>query len=213
VSGHETLTKLFAVAALALAAGQAQAGLPCGRDSLRDSPRPPKLGWATSDCFTLWATIGQTDSPKPCLRNTLTADDAIACFIERTKREPGEPVEPLPEVKRHETAVYSGAELRSPFAPGPQPKDARSEGTRPQYLEQFQLNDLRMVGTLRLAGTLYGLVRDPGGKVHRVGIGDYMGTRQSRVTEITTTRISLAEDPSAMVSAEPVERPAALTLR
>ena len=94
-----------------------------------------------------------------------SADDDLARFIEDTKKEPGGRVEPLPEVKPYETFTYSASELRSPFLPSSPAAGAGLAGVRPdskrnrEFLEQFSLDTLKMVGTLKLSGRIYALVK------------------------------------------------------
>ena len=110
-----------------------------------------------------------------------SADNELARFIEDTKKEPGGRVEPLPEVKPYETFVYSAAELRSPFLPSSPGSGAGYGGLRPdskrnrEFLEQFSLDTLKMVGTLRLGAQMYGLVQTKDGLVHRVDRGQLPG--------------------------------------
>src|SRR5690606_3022495 len=100
-----------------------------------------------------------------------SADDELERFIRDTKKEPGGRVEPLPEVKPYETFVYSASNLRSPFMPGAAGGPGASGALRPdtkrnrEFLEQFSLDTLRMVGTLQLGGTTYGLVQTKDGLV------------------------------------------------
>jgi type IV pilus assembly protein PilP len=127
-----------------------------------------------------------------------SADNDLARFIEDTKKEPGGRVEPLPEVKPYETFTYSAATLRSPFQPGGAGSPG-SAGLRPdskrnrEFLEQFSLDTLKMVGTLKLSGRMFGLVQTKDGLVHRVVPGDYMGQADGKVTEISPSKISLIE--------------------
>ena len=106
-----------------------------------------------------------------------SADDELARFIEDTKKEPGGRVEPLPEIKPYETFVYAAADLRSPFLPSSPGSGAGLAGLRPdqkrnrEFLEQYSLDTLKMVGTLRLGGSIYGLVQTKDGLVHRVSHG------------------------------------------
>jgi type IV pilus assembly protein PilP len=126
-----------------------------------------------------------------------TADDELEQFIADTKKEPGGRVEPLPEVKPYQTFAYSASSMRSPFVPG----GAAGGGpnVRPdvkrnrEFLEQFSLDTLRMVGTLRLSGVYYGLVQTKDGLVHRVVPGNHMGQADGRITEISASKISLIE--------------------
>src|ERR1700727_2709038 len=98
-------------------------------------------------------------------------------FIDATKKEPGGRVEPLPEVKPYEAFTYTDQDLRSPFVPGG--SGSMASGLRPdskrnrEFLEQFSLDTLKMVGTLKLGGRMFGLVQTKDGLVHRVSDGNY----------------------------------------
>ena len=126
-----------------------------------------------------------------------SADNDLARFIEDTKKEPGGRVEPLPEVKPYETFIYSASAMRSPFPPGG--AGGSGAGLRPdskrnrEFLEQFSLDTLKMVGTLKLSGQMYGLVQTKDGLVHRVVRGNYMGQADGKVTDITPSKISVIE--------------------
>jgi type IV pilus assembly protein PilP len=128
-----------------------------------------------------------------------SADDDLARFIEDTKKEPGGRVEPLPEVKPYETFIYSAATLRSPFQPGAPGGPAGGPGVRPdvkrnrEFLEQFSLDTLKMVGTLKLGGAYYALVQTKDNLVHRVVVGNYIGQADGRITDISPSKISLVE--------------------
>jgi type IV pilus assembly protein PilP len=128
-----------------------------------------------------------------------SANDELDTFIEETKRQPGGPVQRLPEVKPYEMFVYTAATLRSPFEPGGAPAGTSGAGLRPdskrnrEFLEQFSLDTLKMVGTLRLGGATYGLVQTKDRLVHRVVTGNYIGQADGKITEITTSKILLTE--------------------
>ena len=126
-----------------------------------------------------------------------SADNDLARFIEETKKEPGGRVEPLPEVKPYETFIYSAGTMRSPFQPGG--AGGPGAGLRPdskrnrEFLEQFSLDTLKMVGTLKLSGQMFGLVQTKDGLVHRVVPGNYMGQADGKITDISPAKISLIE--------------------
>lgn len=117
-------------------------------------------------------------------------------FIDATKKEAGGRVEPLPEVKPYEAFAYADQDLRSPFVPG---GAATAGGVRPdehrnrEFLEQFSLDTLKMVGTLDLNGMRYGLVQTRDGRVHRVVVGEHIGQNDGKVTDITPSKIGLVE--------------------
>jgi type IV pilus assembly protein PilP len=146
-----------------------------------------------------------------------SADDELARFVEDTKKEPGGRVEPLPEIKPYETFVYSAADMRSPFLPSSPGSGAGLNGVRPdqkrnrEFLEQYSLDTLKMVGTLRLGGSIYGLVQTKDGLVHRVTAGNHIGQAEGKITEISPSKISLIEIVPDSLGGY-MERPAALAL-
>ena len=142
-------------------------------------------------------------------------DSELDRFIEATKKEPGGRVEPLPEVKPYDAFNYTDQELRSPFVPGG--SGSLSAGVRPdskrnrEFLEQFSLDTLKMVGTLNLGTGHYGLVATKDGRVHRVVVGEHIGTNDGKITDITPSKIALVEIiPDGLGGY--IERPAALVL-
>jgi type IV pilus assembly protein PilP len=155
---------------------------------------------------------------------TLSAGGLAACsgrdadlnrFVEATKKEPGGRVEPLPEVKPYDSYVYSSSAMRSPFVPGG--SRGAASGPRPEvqrnreFLEQFSLDALRMVGTLKLDNQSFGLVQVADGRVQRVLVGNHLGQNDGRITEIVSNKISLIElVPDGLGGY--IERPAALAL-
>jgi type IV pilus assembly protein PilP len=146
-----------------------------------------------------------------------SADDDLAHFIDETKHEPGGRVEPLPEVKPYETFTYAAAEMRSPFLPSSPGSGSGLAGVRPdqkrnrEFLEQFSLDTLKMVGTLKLEGRVFGLVRTKDGLVHRVTVGNYLGQADGKITDITPSKISLVEIVPDGLGGY-MERPAGLAL-
>ena len=64
-----------------------------------------------------------------------------------------------------------------------------------EYLEQFPLDTLAMVGTLDREGSTFGLVRTQDGMVHRVTPGNYRGTkrRPHRIDWLTRQKSELEE--------------------
>ena len=162
----------------------------------------------------LWLALG---CGYAALTACSSADDELTRFVEDTKHEPGGRIEPLPEIKPYETFVYAATELRSPFVPSSPGAGAGAAGVRPdqkrnrEFLEQYSLDTLKMVGTLRLGGQMYGLVETKDGLVHRVTNGNHMGQAEGKITEITPSKISLIEIVPDSLGGY-MERPAALGL-
>lgn len=162
-----------------------------------------------------WAVVAALCALAAGLSACSSRDDELEAFIEATKKEPGGRVEPLPELKPYETFAYEASEMRSPFTPGGSGGSAgmlRPDSRRNrEFLENFSLDTLRMVGTLRLADRTYGLVKTKDGLVHRVLPGNYMGQADGKVTEITPSKINVVEIVPDGVGGY-MERPASLVL-
>ncbi len=169
---------------------------------MRDSTRIIVLG-----ALGLLATLA--------LSGCSSEQDDLEEWVAQVKKRPGGRIEPLPEVKPYETFAYTAADQRSPFsmvspagpAGGVRPDSKRNR----EFLEQFSLDTLSMVGTLKLGGRSYGLVQTKDGLVHRVLPGQYMGQNDGKIITISDSKISLVEIvPDGMGGY--MERPAAIGL-
>jgi type IV pilus assembly protein PilP len=127
-------------------------------------------------------------------------------YTNEVKARKGGHIEPIPQIKPFEVYTYADQDLRSPFIPAGETRadqntgrGAAVAGLHPdfnrsrEYLEQFPLDGLKMVGTLTLSGTLYGLVRDSDNVLHRVAVGNYMGQNYGKIISITDSDIKLHE--------------------
>jgi type IV pilus assembly protein PilP len=138
--------------------------------------------------------------------------------VEEIKSKSTEKIDALPPIKPYESFKYGATDERSPFMPSSSGKSnlansVRPNATRPrEFLEQFSLDTLQMVGTLDMSGKHYGLVVAKDGLVHHVQVGSHIGQADGRIVSITGTRISVIElVPDGMGGY--IERPAALTLK
>jgi type IV pilus assembly protein PilP len=127
-----------------------------------------------------------------------SADSDLDDFVTRTKQEQPAGVEPLPEEKPYESFFYTAQTLRSPFLPGGS-GESSSPSVRPdskrnrEFLEQFSLDTLKMVGTLTMGGRRFGLVQTSDGIVHRVQPGNHLGQNEGRIAQIEDSKISVTE--------------------
>ncbi len=147
--------------------------------------------------------------------------DDLDQYINEVKARPGGRIEPLPEITPYEVFAYTADEqgLRSPFVPdSPLVNDGPGDGsTRPdpkrsrEFLEGFPLDTLRMVGTLVLGNTTYGLIQTSDGLIHRVVPGNYMGQNDGRIVAINDSAIELVEIISDGIGGY-LERDAAVSL-
>jgi type IV pilus assembly protein PilP len=143
--------------------------------------------------------------------------DELQQKVADIRSKPGERIEPLPEIKPYETYAYSATSLRSPFVPSAPARNDVANAIRPdskrarEFLEQFPIDSMKMVGTLNLQGKNYGLVQGKDGLVHRVLPGSYMGQNDGRVVSVTSTKIGILEIVPDGLGGY-IERPAALAL-
>ncbi|HET7268834.1 MAG TPA: pilus assembly protein PilP [Oleiagrimonas sp.] len=132
-----------------------------------------------------------------CTRGT----DDLHQWVAQQKARKGTPPPPLPVIKTFETFVYTDQDKRDPFSPALSDNNGqqRANGPHPdlkrpqQPLEAFALDSLTMVGTLGTNDHMVALIQDPGNKIHRVHINQYMGQNYGRVTAIHADGIDLVE--------------------
>jgi type IV pilus assembly protein PilP len=146
--------------------------------------------------------------------------DDLDEYIFKVKATPGGRIEPLPDITPYEVFSYVADKegVRSPFVPDrPQASGTGAGGTRPdpdrirEFLEDFPLDTLGMVGTLSISETLYGLVQTSDGLIHRVVPGNYLGQNDGRITDISESEITLVEIISDGIGGY-IERDAAIGL-
>lgn len=102
-----------------------------------------------------------------------------------------------------QSLAYQHSQARSPFLP----PESISEATvnpasgalapdqlRPaEPLEQFQLHELQLVGTLRMGGRQLAMIASPDGNVTSVQEGSYIGTDHGRISHIGAQEIRVNE--------------------
>jgi type IV pilus assembly protein PilP len=135
--------------------------------------------------------------------------------VSKIMSKPGGRLEPLPEIKPYEAYVYESGKsgARNPFkrfyvveqslaieeSEGPV-DDGLTEEMRNEIqnrnreeLEGFELDSIKMVGTLQSEDNHWGIVLDPGGVVHRVKTGNYIGLNIGKITSIEEEQIEVRE--------------------
>lgn len=147
-------------------------------------------------------------------------------YMQEVRLKPVSPIEPIPTFPQFDSFVYKAAGKRSPFEK-PQALveieidgDKVTGGTivkpddlRPkEYLEQFNISSITMVGTVTKDGVTWGLVDDGTSNIHRVQVGNYMGRNHGKIYHIDNGRIDMKEIvPNG--ADQWVERPKTLQLR
>ncbi len=124
-------------------------------------------------------------------------------FMAEVESRPKSRIQPLPPFEQVAPFSYQASNQRSPFEPPVVVKKVERErggiavvpdfDRVKQYLEQYTIANLAMVGTLEQGPAFFALVRDADGGVHRVQSGDYMGTDHGEVQIIEEGSIELIE--------------------
>lgn len=127
----------------------------------------------------------------------------IDAFLAEKRAAPTGKIDPIPAMKAYRAFSYSASGMRSPFS---KPVDVKeiarleaSSNVKPdfdrelEFLEQFSFDSLKMVGSLKLAGVLWALIKDPDGGVHRVRTGNYLGRNHGRIIELKDNHLSVVE--------------------
>ena len=134
---------------------------------------------------------------------TPSADYAdLEAFMAEEDSRPSGRIEPLPTIETIAPFSYKAGNKRSPFAPPVVLKRVdRKSGPSvtpdfkrvKQHLEQFNIGQLGMVGTLAQGDSVFALIRDNEGSVHRVQAGDYMGTDHGKIQAVDEEGVELIE--------------------
>ncbi len=127
----------------------------------------------------------------------------LNAFVTEMEQRPKGRIEPLPPFTQVQPFAYQASNQRSPFEPPVIVKkverNANGVKVKPdlnrvkEFLEQFPVGQLAMVGTLEQGANRFGLVQDGEGGVHRVRTGDYLGTDHGRIQVIGEGSIELIE--------------------
>lgn len=131
--------------------------------------------------------------------------DEVRKFVETEHAGRKPRVEPLPEIKTHETFTYAAMDGPDPFSlvnlrpAGVNPVAAGGNGPQPdmnrhkEALEEYPLDSLKMVGTLSRRSQVWAIIQAPDGTVHRTQLGKHMGHNFGMITKISEEKIELVE--------------------
>lgn len=109
-------------------------------------------------------------------------------------------VDPPPEVRPYEYFTYDAFDIPSPFVPrknetvndsgkGIQPDLDR----RKEFLENFPLESLEMVGSLQRSNSIFAVIKSPKGALHRVSVGNYLGQDFGEIKLISESEVKIRE--------------------
>ncbi|MEM7280118.1 MAG: pilus assembly protein PilP [Pseudomonadota bacterium] len=141
-------------------------------------------------------------------------------WVTETKSRPGGRIEELPVIPPYKPYEYGAFDGRSPFIADTETQreilgrvnDISPDPERPrEYLEEFPLDALRMVGTIRPSNVTLALVQDADGLIHKVAAGNYIGQNHGRIVGVDDAEVQLIEIVADGLGGW-MERPAALAL-
>ncbi len=166
-------------------------------------------------CRTQWSKlvgIGLSSMLLGCSQGDMSD---LNKYIAEVKARPKSAIEPLPEIKVVEPFLFNPEKLRDPFVAAiqnAQDSDNASgdnSGIKPdplhqkEDLENYPLDALKMVGTVFKNSELWGLVQVEEttenkkeksiGTIHRVKVGNYLGTNYGKILRISEDKIELME--------------------
>lgn len=125
-------------------------------------------------------------------------EDMLRQWMDATRNARAKPPEPLPEARPYVPREYAAANAPEPFAQakiGELNKtlsDSPEAGRPRQPLEDYPLENFKMLGLLKKQGETFGVIRVDN-KIHHVKVGQYLGQSYGRVVRITDQEIVLRE--------------------
>lgn len=138
-----------------------------------------------------------------CVGNDMTDLQQQVERIKQTTR--GVQLESPPKLVPYQPFAYAAYGLETPFdepaflkekVEGPttigDKKFGPDQERLKELLEDYSLDSLKMVGTIDREG-LWALMEAPDAVVHRVKIGNYMGTNHGRIISLSEGRVDLIE--------------------
>lgn len=143
-------------------------------------------------------------------------------FVTEKTERPGGLIEPIPTFTAYEAFAYSAQGMRSPFdrpievvqlaALRLRATVAPDRSRAREFLEEFPVDALTLVGKLQRQGVEWALLRDPNGGIHRVREGNYVGPDHGKVVDVGDDYVAIMEIVTDGTANGWVERPRTLAL-
>lgn len=137
-----------------------------------------------------------------CDKSTNRQD--LELFVSEIKSKPKNDIDKLPEEQKTTIVKYLGINKRSPFVTSDQyvrSQVGESNSTNKpdisrakEVLENYKLRTLKMVGTLKKSdGTYWALILDENNIIHKVKVGNYIGSNFGKITKVSDKEIEINE--------------------
>jgi type IV pilus assembly protein PilP len=121
----------------------------------------------------------------------------LQAYVSDVKAKQYAGIKPLPNVLSYATYVYGKKDLRDPFSPtapiGPTVTQCTQVVRERDALEDFPLDTLTLVGSLKQDGERWALIRTQDGTVHRRKTLDYIGKDNGQIRKVSENSIELLE--------------------
>ena len=126
-------------------------------------------------------------------------------FVEEVKSREPPGIDPIPEVKPYQIYKYQVSDQRDPFDTTifqakivekirkPNSSVSPDPNRTPEFLENFPLDTLRMVGTMEQRGSLWALIQTPEKTIQRISAGNYLGQNNGKVLEVSDAGLKIEE--------------------
>lgn len=136
------------------------------------------------------------------------SENDVKKMVEKTKQLNVSKIEALPTLKEYFPINYESDKLNDPFdipagkliaRKNNQQLEIKMQSQKPdyarprEYLENYPLDSLVMVGTLKKRGEMWGLIVDRAGIIHKVKAGNYLGQNSGKIKKITENNMDIDE--------------------
>jgi len=142
----------------------------------------------------------------------------LEAYMQDVLTRKGGKIEPIPPLEPYVVYTYQSSSGVNPFESFYKEEDVDDgvvlgeppEIRNKEELEGFALDSLRMMGTLEQEKDVWGVIRSPDGRIHRVRAGNYLGINHGKISFISEDKIELIE--IVVSQGRWQERPAAVAL-
>ena len=132
-----------------------------------------------------------------------TSKDDLVVFMAEVKAKPAQRIEPIPTFTPYKPFDYGVTQFRGPFDKPviaktmaqllPASSVAPDPDRVKEFLEQFNVESLSMVGTIEQHGDMFALLEDVDANVYYVKKGNYVGKNHGKIVVSEPTYIQVVE--------------------
>lgn len=120
-------------------------------------------------------------------------------YVVTIRNKPSSPIEPIPSFNPLHAYQYRRSQDRDPFLPvainhsGDAKSSCHFVEHKREFLENYALDSLSMVGSVKKDQHRWALVRTPDGDITRVSVSNFIGENNGRIIKVTENSIELLE--------------------